>query len=130
MIILVMGLSGSGKTTLAKKLSASLGCLHINADEVRNMYNDWDFSLSGRVRQASRLHSLAHEVEGDVVVDFICPTHAVQEIFNADYTIWMDTVSSSKYKDTDEVFESPKYYDRRVTEWVDSTLYTILKDLK
>ncbi len=130
MIILVMGLSGSGKTTLAKRLSNSLGCLHINADEVRSTYNDWDFSISGRVRQAYRMHGLAREAEGDVVVDFICPTHAVQEIFNADYIVWMDTVSSSKYRDTDEVFESPKYYDRRVTEWADSTLYKILKDLR
>ena len=55
MKILVCGLPGSGKTTLAKPLANLLGAVHINADEVRTKYDDWDFTLEGRIRQAQRM---------------------------------------------------------------------------
>ena len=45
MKILIFGLPGAGKTTLAKALCKILGAVHINAEEVRTMYDDWDFSL-------------------------------------------------------------------------------------
>ena len=40
---LVMGLSGSGKTTLAKPLAELIGGVHLNADDIRKKYDDWDF---------------------------------------------------------------------------------------
>ena len=103
-----MGLSGSGKTALAKQLAKKLKAKHLNADAIRDEYNDWDFSTEGRIRQAERLRNLASESDSDyVVIDFICPLEQGREIINADYTIWMDTVESSKYKDTDNSFEKP-----------------------
>jgi|FLOH01.1.fsa_nt_gi adenylylsulfate kinase len=110
--ILVMGLSGSGKTTLAKQLVNKLKAKHLNADAIRDEYNDWDFSTEGRIRQAERLSKLASESDSDyVVIDFICPLEQGRKIINADYTIWMDTVDSSKYKDTDNIFEKPDAED-------------------
>ena len=55
MKILIFGLPGSGKTTLAKPLADLLGGVHINADEIRERYDDWDFTPEGRTRQAKRL---------------------------------------------------------------------------
>ena len=54
MKVLIFGLPGSGKTTLAKPFAKLIGGVHINADEVRKTYDDWDFSEEGRKRQAQR----------------------------------------------------------------------------
>ena len=53
--ILIFGLPGSGKTTLANKLAKKLDATHLNADQVREQFQDWDFSYEGRVRQAQRM---------------------------------------------------------------------------
>ena len=59
MKILIFGLPGSGKTTLAKPFAKLINGIHINADEVRKKYDDWDFSPEGRIRQAQRMRNLA-----------------------------------------------------------------------
>jgi adenylylsulfate kinase len=131
--ILVMGLSGSGKTTLADKLGDNLNAERLNADEVRDRFSDWDFSRAGRIRQAERLSKLASESDSDyVVIDFICPLEQGREIIKADYTIWMDTVESSKYKDTDNIFENPDNSNvhslESLTYNVNNIMLQILKD--
>lgn len=101
-----MGLSGSGKTTLARYIVPKLGAKWLNADEIRKEYNDWDFSTEGRIRQAKRMRELAGN---DLVVcDFIAPLKEQRDIFNPDFTIWMDTVERSNFSDTDSVFEPPE----------------------
>ena len=59
MKILVMGLPGSGKTYLAKRMQPILNAAWDNADIVREMANDWDFSPEGRIRQSLRMKNLA-----------------------------------------------------------------------
>ena len=39
-----MGLPGSGKTYLAKELIKRIDAVWLNADKVREKFNDWDFS--------------------------------------------------------------------------------------
>lgn len=113
--IAIIGLSGSGKTTLAKALAKELNAKYLNADEIRTQYNDWDFSEAGRLRQAHRIKNLSdkHDL---VVCDFIAPKAIHRHIVDADVLIWMDTVKSSKYKDTDAIFEPPNQYNFRITE--------------
>ena len=68
MKILIMGLSGSGKTFLSKLLQKELSCAWYNADNLREMANDWDFSDEGRKRQSHRMKALADfEKEGEVI---------------------------------------------------------------
>ena len=120
MKILIMGLPGSGKTTLARRLESSLKCegrsvTWLNADKIRSLYQDWDFSYEGRIRQAKRLTSLANVSDDDyVIVDFIAPLQESRDIFNANFTIWMDTLIMSKYEDTDNIFEAPVKYNLRI----------------
>ena len=54
-----MGLPGSGKTYLAKRMQPILNAAWYNADIVREMANDWDFSPEGRIRQSLRMKNLA-----------------------------------------------------------------------
>ena len=108
-------MSGSGKTTLANKLNEKLGYTRINADAVRTLCNDWDFSNEGRVRQAKRLKELAEQQENSIT-DFIAPTEEIRDIFDADIIIWMDTVYKSTHEDTDAIFEKPLRVDFRIKE--------------
>ena len=122
MKILIMGLPGSGKTYLAKKLQPLLKAAWYNADIVREMANDWDFSPEGRIRQSLRMKNLAdfEKKHGRIVIcDFVCPTHETKRNFNPDITIWMNTIKSGRYEDTNKMFESPIGVDYEVNEMND-----------
>jgi hypothetical protein len=118
MKILIMGLSGSGKTTLAKELHSQLPSLWLNADKIRSLYNDWDFSYLGRVNQAKRMRSLADVSDDEYVIfDTIAPLDIIRNILNPDLIIWMNTVQKSNYTDTDSIFEPPLNADIIITDF-------------
>lgn len=121
MKILIMGLPGSGKTHLAKRLSVHLNCAWYNADKVREMANDWDFTDAGRRRQSERMNTIAtfEAVRARTVIcDFVCPTGETRKEFNADITIWMDTIPSGRYDDTNKIFEAPTNMDFRLASFM------------
>ena len=105
-----MGLPGAGKTHLAMRLQMHLNCAWYNADAIRKMANDWDFSTVGRRRQSERMNWFAN-FEGaqarTVICDFVCPTGETRNLFDADITIWMDTIDSGRFDDTNRMFEPP-----------------------
>jgi adenylylsulfate kinase len=116
--ILIMGLPGAGKTILASELVPLLNAKWLNNDEVRRAANDWDFSEEARIRQAKRMADLAEKYKQEgryVVCDFICPTPKTRELFNADFTVWVDTIKKGRFDDTNTMFVKPKKFDFHVT---------------
>lgn len=119
---LVCGLPGAGKTTLTEQIVESLrhenySVEWLNADRVRTQFNDWDLSHGGRLRQSVRIRELADQSTATIVVaDFIAPLPEMRENYDAHTTIWVDTITESKYPDTDRVFVPPETFDIRVTE--------------
>lgn len=113
MKILIFGLPGSGKSTLAKPFAELIGGVHINAD-------DLDFTPEGSMRQANRMRHLADGVvlAGKIAVaDFVCPTEKARYEFDADYSVFMDTIK----EDINKVFEQPIMCDYHVAKWFDDT---------
>lgn len=136
--ILVMGLPGAGKSTLAAALNANLFPYSTwqNADKVREEYNDWDFSEDGRIRQASRMRRLADESPYRyVIIDMVAPLPEMRTIIEPHVTIWLDTITQSRYTDTNKIFVQPNNIDFRITEqdamtWACTIAKKILNETK
>ncbi len=115
MRILIMGLPESGKTTLGEKLSKEYNIPFWDADVVRTIYNDWDFSLQARERQTLRMRKLS-ELDPISISAFICPLPGLRSFFFPDKLIWMDTVEECEFEDTNKMFQPPEKYNIRITE--------------
>ena len=124
MKILIFGLPGSGKSTLAEPFAKLIGGVWINADQIRERYDDWDFSPEGRMRQALRMRYLSDGavMAGKIAIaDFVCPTEAARLEFAPDFTVWMDTIKEGRFEDTNKMFEQPPHCDYHVSAWFNDT---------
>ena len=132
MKILIFGLPGSGKRTLAEPFAKLIGGVWINADQVRERYDDWDFTPEGRIRQAQRMRHLADGVvkAGKIAVaDFVAPTPQARDEFGADYVVWMDTIKEGRFEDTNAMYVPLEkgQYDYHVAEWFSDTHEQLVK---
>jgi adenylylsulfate kinase len=121
--ILIMGLPGAGKTYLAQHILDHLQADKkrvgwLNADDVREKFNDWDFSIDGRIRQSLRMRDLADAMTDMdyVICDFVAPLVEMRKNFDADWTVWVDTIQEGGYSDTNVMFVKPDIYDFHITE--------------
>ena len=110
----------SWKNNFCKKINC-------NADEVRGMFNDWDFSKEGRRRQAYRMLALCRMADKTSVVDFICPFNMLRNPY--DMKIWINTIDQSHYKDTNKMFEKPNSIDFEVNVRNDYNYDLVIKEI-
>ena len=115
MKILIFGLPGSGKTTFAKKLIEGKKIPYFNADDIRKLFEDRDFTENGRKRQANRMMTMSGLVVNHVIVDFVCPFESYRSFY--DMKIWMNTIDKGRFEDTNKVFEKPKKLDFEITNF-------------
>lgn len=118
MKVLVMGLPGAGKTTFASGLARLLNAVWWNADAVRDSFSTHGMTRADRILQAGRMAFLCDQVTKTgaiAVADFVCPLEACRIMFNADYTVWLDTINEGRFDDTNKMFEPPLFFDMRIT---------------
>ena len=123
--ILICGLSGSGKTFLAEELAPRIDAIRLNNDDIRDgPHAEIGWAEEARIEHAHKVGQWANMIvcQGHhVIVDMICPTEETRAAFDADFTIYVDTVSKSQYADTDALFVPPKnpdeHVDKQAGEW-------------
>ena len=129
-----MGLPGAGKTWLSERLQKYLDCAWYNADKVREMANDWDFSPEGRVRQANRMKTFADYEKSHgryVICDFVCPTQQTRDSFKPDIVIWLNTIDEGRFEDTNKMFEKPQLVDWVIDNFLsDEQIEGIAEEIK
>ena len=121
--ILIMGLPGSGKSFYSDKLRTALKdnpyreIRWFCGEVVRRNHDDWDFTDEGRLRQCERMRDFAERADVEIVIcEMVAPLALMRESFEPDWLIWVDTVPSSQYPDTDAVFDPPIDFDFRITK--------------
>jgi adenylylsulfate kinase len=77
MIIWLTGQPGSGKTTICKRiLWDKPGVFHIDGDDLRDLFDNKDYSESGRRKNIDLAQQIAHYLHkkgSDVVVSLVSP---------------------------------------------------------
>ena len=64
------------------------------------------------------------------VADFVCPTEAARSEFNADFTVWMDTIEKGRFEDTNVMFEKPLKCNYHVNNWFTDTDKQLMEVVK
>ena len=49
-------------------------------------------------------------------------------MFDADFTVWMDTIKEGRYEDTNRLFEPPTCVEMRITEWNDNNHWDVAEE--
>ena len=80
-VIWLTGLSGAGKTTIARAAAEKFGCHVLDGDDIRDMFQNTDFTPEGRERHLLGVAKLAAMMSEytDVICSFITPYEHVRE---------------------------------------------------
>ena len=85
MIIWLTGQPGSGKTTICKRiLWDKPGVFHIDGDDLRDLFDNKDYSETGRrknIELAQQIAQYLHKKGSDVVVSLVSPYKDQRDMF-------------------------------------------------
>ena len=114
MIIAQIGQPGAGKTTLAKELLKHKDYHHIDGDDLRELFNNKDYSREGRLKNLNRASDIAHYLsrEKPVILSLIYPYQEARDYLNALHSdvkwCWLKTDEQRKNPQLQvEDFENP-----------------------
>ena len=117
MIIVIFGQPASGKTTLAKKFMAE-GFHHIDGDDLRDMFNNKDYSREGRIKNLNRASDIAKYLSykgSNVVLSLVYPYEEARKYLDSltkvkwIYLIYQEDRGRNQFKVED--FELPNRGD-------------------
>jgi len=60
----------------------------------------------------------------------VCPTEAARSEFDADFTVWMDTIEKGRFEDTNAMFEKPLKWDYHIINWFTDTDEQLMEVVK
>lgn len=87
MITVFFGQPHSGKTTLATHLATNhISSLHIDGDQLRDLFNNKDFSREGRIKNLNRASDIAVYVNSlgiDVILSLMYPYQETRDYLNS-----------------------------------------------
>ncbi len=108
MILLVTSNAGGGKSTFCKRLLCYLSAEYFNNDKIRELTQNWDFSLRGRKLAAQNMRKFLNDSSSELkLVDMICPTKELRKIIRPDIIVFIDSNRPTKYEDTAAIYEIP-----------------------
>lgn len=85
MIVVLFGQPSSGKTTLANEIKKHKNFVHIDGDELRNIFYDYDYSREGRIKNLNRASDIAHYLSqtDNVILSLVYPYKEARDYLNS-----------------------------------------------
>jgi len=82
MILWFYGQPGAGKTTLANALNLRINGIQVDGDDVRNVFNNKDYSKEGRIKNLTLINNIVRFLDHknfDVIVSVVSPYQEIRD---------------------------------------------------
>jgi adenylylsulfate kinase len=82
MIYWFYGQPGAGKTTLANALNLRINSIQVDGDDVRNVFNNKDYSKEGRIKNLTLINNIVRFLDHknfDVIVSVVSPYQEIRD---------------------------------------------------
>lgn len=138
MIIVLFGQPSSGKTTLAKQILKSKDYHHIDGDELRDLFANYDYTKQGRIKNLNRASDIAHYLSQfkPVILSLVYPYKEARDYLNIlhkDKVFWIHLTSSqNRGKDNFKVVDFDKPIDAieiNTDEPIQDCIFRILQEI-
>ena len=121
MIYWFTGQPGSGKTTLALELIKNLeNCIHIDGDNLREIFKNYDYSKEGRIKNINNVITIARFLDFkkfNVIISVVAPYIKIRETLKDTNDVIEIYVHTSKIRGREKFFS--KEYEKPTNNFID-----------